>query len=938
MPRSLEVVVAMLGVWKAGGVYLPVDDGLPVERIELLLRDADPAVVLTEVAAAEFPADRLAGGDPDSAAYLIYTSGSTGRPKAVAVEHRALVALFADHQHDLTSGRGRLRFALTAAFSFDSSLEGLLFLADGHELHVIDEDLRLDPDALVDHVARHRIDVLDLTPTFARQLLNAGLLTDQRHRPAVLMLGGEAVDRELWRELAAAPDTASVNYYGPTECAVDATGAPVRGDRPLIGRPLRNLRAYVLDLDLRPVPVGVPGELHLAGPQLARGYLGRAGLTAARFLANPFDAAGSRMYATGDRVRWTAEGALEYLGRTDEQVKVRGFRIEPGEVESAVRAHPAISDAVVVARDGRLVGYVVGEAPDLREHLRRTLPEYLVPAVFVPLERIPLTRNGKVDLAALPAPDLTGGQRDHVPPRTPVEAVLADIWAETLGVPRVGVEDNFFELGGDSILSIQVVARCRAAGLRITSKDLFLHQTIAAVAPVITAIEESAADDQPVVGEVPLTPIQHWLFQTHTANPHHLNQATLVELTADLDVPALRTALAALLTQHDALRMRFEPGPDGWRQHNAPPEPADPLERHDLSELDLTEQPDTVLALADRVHAGFDLTRGHLFRAVLFELGAGRAPQLLLVAHHLVVDAVSWRILLSDLETGYQQAAAGKPVDLGARTTSFQEWSRRLSEHVAGGAFDGEVAHWAAALPGGDLPLDHAKDGPPAPGDAVSVEVDAEDTAALLRTAPSVYRTRINDVLLAALAWAVARWTGRDRVVVDLEGHGREDILDDVDLSRTVGWFTSVFPVALEVTEPGDWRGLVKSVRRQLRAVPGNGIGFGALRHLGSPEVRSRLAGPSPQLAFNYLGQWEDSAEEAGGLLRTSLGAVGQDHDPADRSPHLVEVVGAASNGRLAFTWHYQPDRHDRATIEAVAADFAAALRQIAADCRQARR
>src|SRR5205085_2450638 len=344
-----------------------------------------------------------------------YTSGSTGRPKGVVVEHRCLVNLVHHHRSGLVAAAGgeRLRVALTAAFSFDASWEGPVLMADGHELHLIDDDVRMDPRALVDYVAERRVDLVNSTPTYMQQLISVGLLTNERHHPRTLILGGEALGESLWRELAGAAGTTSYNFYGPTECTVDALSARVSDfARPVVGRPLANLAAYVLDDALRPVPIGVPGELYLAGDQVARGYLGRPGLTAERFVANPYGEPGSRMYRTGDRARWSPDGVLEYLGRADDQVKIRGFRIELGELESA-----------------------------------------------------------------------------YVAPRTPAEQELVRIWAEVLGVERVGVEDNFFGLGGDSILSIQVVSRARRAGLRLTSKDIFLYQTIAELAPIATVVE-----------------------------------------------------------------------------------------------------------------------------------------------------------------------------------------------------------------------------------------------------------------------------------------------------------------------------------------------------------------------------------------------------------------------------------------------------------------
>jgi aryl carrier-like protein len=465
----------------------------------------------------------------------------------------------------------------------------------------------------------------------------------------------------------------------------------------------------------------VSGELYVAGAGLARGYLNRPGLTAERFVANPFGEPGSRMYRTGDLVRWSTDGELHFLGRADDQVKIRGFRIELGEIEAALARHPGVGEAVVVAREDqpnlkRLVAYVVPSpgpaAPSttvLRELLRDTLPDYMVPSAFVVLDALPLSSSGKVDRRALPAPE---GQPEvgsvYVAPRTPVERTLAGVWAEVLGVPRVGVEDNFFELGGDSILSIQVVSRTRQAGLGLTAKELFLHQTIEKLAPLVTVVETGHGEQEAVVGPAPLTPIQSWFFDTHLINPRHFNQSVLAELTDGLDEPALRRALDALLAHHDALRMRFERFDGRWHQHNAPVEPVDVLQRHDLSDIAAEEQLAAMEKVADDVHASFDLAAGPLLGAVLFGLGDGRRPYLFLTAHHLVVDAVSWRILLEDLDTAYRQAARGQTIDLGAKTTSFRDWARRLEEHLAAGNLDHQLEHWAGALGGGALPLDKA--------------------------------------------------------------------------------------------------------------------------------------------------------------------------------------------------------------------------------------
>jgi non-ribosomal peptide synthase protein (TIGR01720 family) len=518
-------------------------------------------------------------------------------------------------------------------------------------------------------------------------------------------------------------------------------------------------------------------------------------------------------------------------------------------------------------------------------------------------------------------------------------------------VPEVGAEDNFFHLGGDSILSMQVVSRLRREGLHLTTRDLFAHQTVAALAAVARTGPERTGEG-PVSGDVPLTPIQEWFLTTPRTAHHHFNQSLLLELEGTPDRAALDTALAALLEHHDALRMRFTRDPDGWHQFNPPPaERQAILVHHELSGLPDDRAHQVMERAADALHAGFDLERGPLMAAGLFTGEPGRPAYLLLVVHHLVVDAVSWRILPDDLETAYRQALRGEPVELGERTTSYRDWARALAAHVAAGGLDHELPHWEEAVTADPLPgptLSETEGGADA-GDArtLTVELGEEDTEALLRSAPTAYRTRVNDVLLAGLALALARWTGGKRVRLDLESHGREDLFDGVDLSRTVGWFTTVHPVALSVDTPDDlgpdrdWRALVKSVRRQLRAVPGNGIGFGALRAYGPPEVRERLGGGEAlgQVVFNYLGQLDDrpagEAARGAGLIRAPHGSLGQDHDPRDGGSRLLEVGGAVRHGRLTFTWRHRPAVHDTQTVRRVAEDFTEALRHIARHARR---
>ncbi|MBY8883645.1 non-ribosomal peptide synthase/polyketide synthase [Streptomyces sp. PTM05] len=973
LPRTADLVVALLAVLKSGAAYLPVDPGYPAERIAFLFEDVRPDAVITstrtagglpdgpftrivlddpECARQLAAASRTAPGDderdgvllPEHPAYVIHTSGSTGRPKGVVVAHASVLAL-TDWAAAEFTGRGLEHVVASTSLNFDVSVfEVFSPLLSGGTVEVVHDLL-----ALAERPGPWNAGLLSAVPSALGRLLGEDAV---RVTADTVVLAGEGLPARTVRQVrAAVPGCRVMNIYGPTEATVYATAFtcdPADPDRdPPIGRPVGGARAYVLDDRLRPVPVGAPGQLFLAGTGVARGYLRRPGLTASRFLPDPFGPPGRRMYRTGDLARWTAEGDLVYLGRTDDQVKVRGFRIELGEVEAALARHPQVSAAAarVVEHDGhrRLVGYAVPrdaglpEPAEWRAFLGRTLPDHLVPALVVPLERLPLGATGKLDRRALPDPVWTapaeGGDR---PPRTDAEKTLAAIWADVLGVPVVSADANYFTLGGDSILGIQIVSAARRAGLTLTPRHLFTHQTLAELAlaaqesPVAAVVAEQGA----VVGDVPLTPVQHWLFDTLTGDPRHFTQAVSFRLAPDTDEKLLRAALTAVLEQHDALRTRFEPTGDGrWRQHCDAPGDAPDLCVHDLPAGDPDDWAAALRDLADELADGFDLAAGPLLRAALCRVEGEPHPVLLLAAHHLVVDAVSWRLVLEDLDTAYRALRAGERADLGPKSTSFRDWAQRLAAHTEAGGFDDELTHWYdLGASQAALPTDRSGANTAAVEETLTVALDAEDTRRLLQEVPDVYRTRVNDVLLCALGRVLARWTGHDRVTVALEGHGREELFDDVDLARTVGWFTTMYPVALDVPRDADTGTALKAVKENLRAVPRGGLGHGALRHLrGAPDPK--LPG-LPQIAFNYLGR-QDWSPAPGGLLHAPYGPLTGGMDRSADRPHLLDVLGRVSDGQLEFTWSYSREVHRRETVARLAAETAHELRAIVRHCAE---
>ncbi|WP_163998551.1 non-ribosomal peptide synthase/polyketide synthase [Pyxidicoccus caerfyrddinensis] len=964
LERSPELVISMLAILKAGGAWLPLDPSYPTERLAFMLRDARPPVLLTqEKLADELPVQNellvLIDSDrdsiarqpthapdvrvlPDNLAYVIYTSGSTGRPKGTLLRHRGLCNTARETVAFMDLGPGR-RLLQFFSFAFDASVSEVFpALLSGACLVLASRDELMPGEPLLELIARQSITTLKLTPSVLAQL------EPQRLQGVrTLITAGEACTPELVARFQ--PGRRFVNAYGPTEATVCATvNTDVDAQRVSIGRPFHNVRAYVLDASLQPVPIGVPGELFIGGIGLARGYLGRPELTAERFIPHPFASApGERLYRTGDKVRWLDNGQLDYLGRIDLQVKLRGFRIELGEIEAVLSSLPSVREAVVTLREDtpglkRLVAYLVPAAeahpPDssaLREALNQKLPEFMVPSAFVALEALPLNSSGKLDRKALPAPEAARSDLKpaYVAPRDDVEQRLCDIWALVLGVKQVSIHDNFFELGGDSIISLQIVARARRAGLVLATRQLFQHQTVAQLALVAKSASEPIGEQGLVTGPVPLTPIQHHLLVHDAAHAHHYNQTVLLASRVTLEPAPLRRALAHLLAHHDALRLCFRQDGDAWQQENASPdEAAFPLLQVDLSATPAADQPTALEAEASRLQASHVLSQPPLLRAALFHLGNGQ-QRLLLAVHHLVVDTVSWRVLVEDIESAYQQLQQGPHASLPAKTTSFQSWARRLETHAHSEALLAEAPLWLeeARAQVAPLPTDASGSNTYASERSVAVALEAEETKLLLQEVPSAWRAQINDVLLTALAQTVSEWTGQSGVLVDLEGHGREELFDDVDVSRTVGWFTSLTPVLLPVPSGGTTGECLRSVRDSLRRLPHHGIGFGLLKWLGPTEVTRRLqALPVAQLAFNYLGQF-DAAASSSRLFSLASESPGPTVSPSGTRLHALELNGSVFQGRLRFSFGYSANLHHAATIESLAGRFLHHLRALIA-------
>ncbi|MFH8407141.1 amino acid adenylation domain-containing protein [Streptomyces sp. NPDC018019] len=972
LERSAELLVALLGVWKAGAAHVPVDGGYPAERVAFLLADSAPAAVVCATATrSAVPADReplvldaprtaeAVAGYPaagravvrvgaQDAAYVMYTSGSTGLPKGVVVPHGSVAALVSDPRWGLTAGDGVLAHA---PYAFDASLFDLwLPLAVGGRVVMAAPGT---PDAQrIAAAAAEGVTALQLTAGLFRVFAEEAPECFRGLRQ--VMCGGDVVPAAaVVRVRQACPEVTVQHLYGPTEATLCATSHPVRPGEAVpdvlpLGRPLTGRRLYVLDAALRPVAPGTDGELYLAGAGLARGYLARAGLTGERFVACPF-ARGERMYRTGDLVCRTGDGELVFRGRTDEQVKIRGYRVEPGEVEAALTAHPSVGQAVVVAREDRpgerrLVGYVVpeaggaggegargpGELAVLREHLAATLPEHLVPTVLVPLDRLPLTPHGKVDRAALPAPELTSGPGRR--PRTTAEEVLCGLFAKVLGLDRVGVGDGFFELGGDSISSLQLVTRARRAGLLLTPGQVFelgTPERLAEASGTVPARAQRGPADAGT-GDVPWTPVMRALGK-RAARPGFA-QWMIVGAPAGLTRDVLVAGLAAVLDTHAMLRARAVPdGPEpvltvpGRGTVDAAPLVAR-LPAEDGRHLDEAAE-----RAARHTLRRLDPASGALVRVVWLDAGTERTGRLAVVVHHLVVDGVSWRILVPDLQAACEAVAAGREPVLDPVGTSFTRWARLLTAQARDERRVAELEHWEGLL-GDDPPLGARLPDPSRDTAAGMRRIDwtvpAEQAAILTGRTPKAFHCGVHEVLLSTLAGALTHWrpdaVPASGVLVDVEGHGREPVAEGLDLARTVGWFTDVHPVRLttagvdldEALAGGPAAGaLLKTVKEQARAVPGEGLGHGLLRHL-NPGTAARLAAfPAPQVSFNYLGRFRAGGPPSGRAepwLPAGPTTIGEAADPGMPVQHTLEAEAAVRDTpggpvlTLALSWANQ--------------------------------
>ncbi|WP_068792770.1 non-ribosomal peptide synthetase [Brevibacillus laterosporus] len=939
--RSFEMIISMLGILKAGGAYLPIDPDYPEDRIDYMLSDSKAKILLKQsdqTAPASFEGKVIAIDTPEllemdienipkvnnssDLAYIIYTSGSTGKPKGVLINHRCVInmQLTAETFGIYPSSR-ILQFA---SFSFDSSVGEIFYtLLNGACLYLVEKDLLLSGNEFVAWLKKNRISSIPFISPSALRMLPYEDLPDL----AYISTGGETLPADLVKEWG--ENRVFLNAYGPTETTVDATvGVCTPEGKPHIGRPVTNKKVYVVNSNNQLQPIGVPGELCIGGEGVALGYLNRPDLTQEKFVSNPF-APGERMYRSGDLVRWLPDGTIEYFGRLDDQVKIRGHRIELGEIETRLLEHPSIKEAIVIPRSDEseatyLCSYLIAEgswnAADLRKYLKASLPEYMIPSYFVELHELPLTPNGKVNKKALPKPEkqMQRGQ-DYVAPTNPIQSILSQIWTDVLGVENIGIHDNFFELGGDSIKAIQISARLNKHNLKVKMRELFKNPTIAELSLLVQQIVQEI--DQGVVeGNIPLTPIQHWFFTQSFPQVNHYNQSVLLFNAEGWDEQKVDKAFEMLTQHHDALRIVYSLDEQEVVQRNRGLEGSN----YHFEIIDVRQDgadQSNWKAAANRMQASMDIVEGPLVQIGLFRANEG--AYLLIAIHHLVVDGVSWRILLEDFYHLYNGNDS-----LPLKTTSFQAWSQKLQEYAQSKELEHELSYWRH--------LDEAitdytlhKDIEAATSNkttyedflTVSMSLSTEETQQLVTEAHKAYQTEINDLLLTALALALKEWTNKEQLLVSMEGHGREEILDNVDISRTVGWFTSEYPVAIHLTKT-DISFAIKQVKETLRRVPNKGFGYGILKYLAKETFKLK-----PEISFNYLGQFTDKEEGNSSLMGDLI-------SPANTSELSLDINGSIEADRLQMHFSYNSRAYYPETIATLVQNFKSYLLEIINHCR----
>lgn len=955
--HSIETVIGILAVLKADGAYLPIDSGYPCDRISYMLEDSGCEILLTNI---EIPEGVIFSGEiinlnnqdlylgdsknvecvnkQNDLVYIIYTSGSTGKPKGAMIEHQGLVNYIWWAKKMYVKGDDEV-FPLYSSLAFDLTVTSIFTpLISGSKIIVYDENSD-DEYVLYRIMKENRSTIVKLTPS------HLSLLKDMDNRNSSVrrfIVGGEDLKVSLARDIheSFGGNIEIYNEYGPTETVVGCmihkydcendTNVSVP-----VGIPAENVQIYILDKNLEPVPTGTVGEMYISGDGVARGYLNRPELTREKFIDNPF-IIGKRMYKTGDLARFLSNGKIEYVGRADQQVKIRGYRIELGEIEKYLLSHEAVKDAVVIDiedknNDKYLCAYIIKkvevETHELRDYLRSYLPDYMVPQHFIELDEIPLTRNGKVNIKLLPKPENVSLERtEFIEYRNENEMVLANAICHVLGMERVNVKHNFYHLGGDSIKAIQIAAKLNDTGYKIKVRDILSNPVIEEMALCVEHNEGPVIDQGNCEGTIKPTPIVSWFFSQNFANPNHYNQSVLLELKQDIETENLEIILKELIKHHDSLRINYNSKTGELLYNNEHLDKRISIKEHDLTSLSYSMQADRMVLLADELKSSFNIENDVLIKACVFKLGQ-HEKKLLITAHHLAVDGVSWRIILDDINTMAEQINSGQKIMLASKTHSYQEWAQMI-ENCYKNEMNEEKGYWKRILSKDfSFPSDHdLGEDTVDSSSTITLQMGRDLTECLLTKANAAYNTEPRDLLITALLRTIKEFTKNDEIVVELESHGRDEISEYLDVSRTVGWFTSLYPFYIKLTSD-DLTSQIKAVKEEIRRIPNKGIGFGILRYL-SEAFNENIR---KYVRFNFLGDFVTGRDN--GFANLSNEQLGSDYDKRNKLTYIIDINCFIVSGKLNVLLTYSKNKFSQNTMERYINSYINDLKTIIEHC-----
>ncbi|WP_046759183.1 non-ribosomal peptide synthetase, partial [Kordia jejudonensis] len=965
--RSVEMLIGIFAVLKAGHAYVPIDPTNPQTRIDFILKDIAAELILTESSLEKLFSDTTqkvisldvvslenesskfeTNVKDDQLAYIIYTSGTTGIPKGVMIEHKSLFN-FLNGFSELYNFSAAARIGFKTNYAFDVSVHELFgWINEGGSVVVFPTNAEKEATSIIEQIQKHKITHLNLVPSLFAVLLEELQYAEKETLSSLeyFFLAGEALPVQLVKDYHKLGfETKLENIYGPTEATIyssyystenltdDQISVP-------IGKPTINTELYVLDNQLSLVPIGVIGELCISGKGLSKGYLNQEALTAEKFVDHPFRK-GEKLYKTGDLAKWLPDGNIAYIGRKDDQVKIRGYRIELGEIETALDQLETIKQSVVVAKEDetgskQLVGYFTSETEidfsEIQEQLATQLPNYMIPNRFMRLDEFPLNANGKINKKALPALDQIAVQKaEYVAPTTETEKQLVAIWENVLGIPKIGIHDNFFQLGGDSIKAIQLVSRSKMVAIHYQVRDIFTHQTIAQIAVHVKEASTLIQETGILEGEAILHPIQEQFFAKENEAFNHYNQSVLVTVSKIVTEAHLAEAIQLLSKQHDALRFQYQLDEKVTQMYGN-----QTLEL----QVETAETVEEISNICANAQTTLDIEKGDIARFVWIKTPSSETENRVFIAiHHIAVDGVSWRILLEDLTKILENQQQGIAVTLPEKGTSYRQWTNALKTYATSSTLEKEANYWKQVLEQHtSLPTDTTYD------EAItfeetknySVSLDASATKSLLHEVHTAYGTEINDILLSALAMALQSWMQAPKVVIGLEGHGREELFDNIDINRTIGWFTSVYPVCLDLLNTADIGILVADTKDMLREIPNKGIGYGALRYLSENEhINMDLSVDYEDIIFNYLGSFDNSvSSEKESIVGFAKENAGETMSPKNKYAHKFSINSMIVEGSLQLDWDYDAKRYQEETIKQLADNYIQALQAIIAHCK----